>query len=62
VLAVAVAGAAPDCRDVVMAVALAASIRAMTVSPPPSAIAATEALINVTINKAFRVFMKYLHG
>jgi hypothetical protein len=52
-----VAVAAPDCWYVVIADALAASILAMTVSPPLSAIAATEALINVTINKTFRVFM-----
>jgi hypothetical protein len=52
-----VAVAAPDCWYVVIADALAASILAMTVSPPLSAIAATEALINVTIKKTFRVFM-----
>jgi len=53
----AMAVACSDCWWVATAESLAASIRAITVSPPPSAIAATEALIRVRIKRAFRVFM-----
>ncbi|CAI8773066.1 hypothetical protein EMIT0P294_180042 [Pseudomonas sp. IT-P294] len=60
VLAVAVAVVDPDCCSEIMAVALAASILSITVSPPPSAIAATEAVIKVTIKRALRLFMSVL--